>query len=120
MPIPDAGPTPLQWLLLEIERTPGPAVSKERLRDILRGMAGQRIFVTRRDLHLPDVRRLARGLLGAGLPCADAAAALAAQTGLSRRHAHRHVVWALNERALQAVAARQMSLIEGGEDRGSA
>lgn len=120
MPIQDAGPTPLQWLLLEIDRTPGATVSKARLRAILRGMAGQRIFVTRRELHLPEMRQLAAGLLNAGLSCAEAARLLAEQTGLSRRHAHRHVVWALNERALRAIAARQMSLIDEVDADGAA
>lgn len=119
MPIQDAGPTPLQWLLLEIDRTPGATVSKARLRAILRGMAGQRIFVTRRELHLPELRHTARRLLDTGLTCAEAARLLAEQAGLSRRHAQRHVVWALNERALQAIAERQLSLIDGPDGEGA-
>lgn len=112
----DAGPTPLQWLLHEIERTPGASVSKERIRTILAGMIGTRIFLTHRDLRMPVVRKLARALIDAGMSCVDATRQLAGSTGLSISQARRYVVCAMNERAIEAAAARQLGLFQGDTD----
>lgn len=112
----DPGPTPLQCFLAELDRMPGCGRTKARVLELLRRMTGQRIFVSRRDVHLPEIARIARALIDAGFSVAQAKAELSARCGLGRTQARRYVVQALNARAIEAAAARQMPLELGGDD----
>ena len=102
----DRGPTPFQWFLSELERRPGCAATKAAVRDILRGMIGQSMLVTRRDVAAPKVA-VARALLDAGFSPAEAKAELSARCGLGRTQARHYVTQALTDRAIAAAAARQ-------------
>lgn len=108
---PDIGPSPLQWLLLEVERSPdfGPR-GRARLELLLSRMVGSRIYVTKRDIRRPEWSRVARAMLDGGSTYAEAWQALALRCGLKRNTAQRIVSAALSQRALEAISARQMSL----------
>lgn len=107
MPKPDDdGPNPLQWFMAELDRRPGCERTKEMVRELLRGMTGQRLFVTRRDLLQPERLRAARALLDAGFTPTEARREMVARCGFSRDTAERVVGTALRERAVQAAANR--------------
>ncbi|MFM2057910.1 MAG: hypothetical protein RLY71_2295 [Pseudomonadota bacterium] len=115
-----AGPTALQWFLAELDRAQGCERTKGRVRQILRSMTGQRLFVTRRDLVQPERMREARALLDAGFTPTEARRELAARHGFGPRTAERLVAAALDERARQYIAAHQLALdLQGGNDDGA-
>jgi len=107
MPKPDdAGPNALQWFLSELDRRPGCERTKDMVRDLLRGMAGQRLFITRRELLQPERLRAARALLDAGFTPTEARREMVARCGFSRDTAERVVGTALRERAVQGAVSR--------------
>lgn len=107
---PDTGPTALQWLLIELDRLPGCSRTKARVHDLLRALVGQRVHMARRDLVLPQRRRLARALIDAGYTAQQARGELVARCGFSRDSAERLVTAALTERAEQGIRERAVAL----------
>jgi hypothetical protein len=103
---PDTGPSPLQWLLAELDRMPGCARTKAGVRALLASMVGQRLTMTRRDLVRPQQRQLARALLDAGFSAQQTRAELVARLALGRDTAERLVTAALTERAEQGIRRR--------------
>ena len=98
MTIPPEGPTPLQWLLIELEALPGCQVTKARVLALLRRMAGQRLQLRRRDLLLAERVRLASVLMDSGLTVTETRHQLAARCQCSRDTAERAVKQALINR----------------------
>lgn len=115
----DDGPGPLEWLLGELERMPGCADTKARVRELLRSMVGHRVYLARGLLVTPERRRIARALLDSGFTATQARAELAARGGFSRRTAERLVAEALQERALEAIRERQMVMDLDGPHAGT-
>lgn len=58
----------LEWFLLEIERMDGCKATKARFVQLIKALAGQRIYLSARVLVRPDQVRRARELLDAGNP----------------------------------------------------
>lgn len=98
MPISDDGPTPIQWLLAELDALPGCQVTKARVLALLRKMAGQRLQLTRRDLVVAERVRLALRMLDSGLTATQTRHQLAARCHCSRYTAERAVKEALIQR----------------------
>lgn len=122
---PDTGPSPLQWLLAELDRMPGCLRTKAGVRALLASMVGQRVTMTRRDLVRPQQRQLARALLDAGFSAQRTRAELVVRLGLGRDTAERLVTATLTERAEQGIRRRaakdkahesQGTLFERGDD----
>jgi hypothetical protein len=110
MPKPDdVGPSALQWFLIELDKRPGCPATKEMVRELLRVMAGQRLFLSRDLLGRGERLRIAQALLAAGFTATQARAELAARCKFSRRTADRVVAEALNQRAIAAAVTRQGS-----------
>ena len=107
----NSGPTPLQWLLIELDAIPGCIRTKDRMRTLLRGMVGQRMRLTQRDLVRPEAVRVARKLLDAGLSPTEARRALVGRLLISRDRAERLVMLALSERAVAAAAGRVVQMV---------
>lgn len=85
------GPSPLEWFLAELDRRVTDQASKRAVVAILRSMAGQRLYLTRRELTRPDLDRQADGLLHAGFTSTQARRELVARVGCSKRTADRLV-----------------------------
>ena len=98
----DAGPSPLQWFLAEIDRLPGNVLAKQEVRRILRRMVGQRMHLSRRDLVHPEMHRIARDLMAAGHSPKQTRKNLAVRSKCSHQTAGRIVTRALNARAEDA------------------
>ena len=113
----DEGPSALEWFLGELDRMEGCRDTKERVRDLLRGMAGHRMFLAKGMLVTPERLRVASGLLDAGFTATQARAELAARAKVSIRTAQRIVAAALDQRAIAAIQARQ-ALLDLGDDDG--
>ena len=62
----DDGPSALEWFLGELDRMDGCRDTKERVRDLLRRMAGHRMFLAKGMLVTPERLRMASALLDAG------------------------------------------------------
>lgn len=111
---PEDGPTPLQWMLSELDSIKGCDRTKQAVREVLRGMVGQRVYITRRDLVQPAKKLVARRLIETGFTAPEARAELVARLGVSRRTAERLVSDALAARAHEQMAKRQTSFnLEG-------
>ena len=95
---PSTGPTPGQWLLLELQTLPGCEDTKARVFELLRRFAGQRLRLTRRDLVQPDRERAASAMLAAGLTATEARRRLAGLYEVSQDTAERIMSKALSER----------------------
>jgi hypothetical protein len=95
----DDGPTPLQWLLIELAAMPGCEATKARMIELLRRMVGQRLRLTRRDLVQPEREQVARAMLAGGMSATEARRRLAALYGVSRDIAERLVTAALQSGA---------------------
>ena len=113
------GPSPLEWLLGELDRMDGCPDTKDRMRTLLRSMAGHRVYLSRGLLVTPERKRIARGLLDAGFTATQARAELAARCGFSRRTAERLVAEVLQDRALEAIRERQMVMDLEGDNAGT-
>lgn len=111
----DDGPSALEWFLGELDRMDGCRDTKERVRDLLRRMAGHRMFLAKGMLVTPERLRVASSLLDAGFTATQARAELAARAKVSIRTAQRIVAAALDQRAIAAIQARQALLDLGDE-----
>lgn len=89
------GPTPLQWLLGEIERMGGCADTKANVLALLRAAAGQRLYVSKRDVVAPFRVAQARALLATGVPATEVRRRMAIRFECSQDTAERIVLQAL-------------------------
>lgn len=94
-------------LLSEIDRLNISEFAKEEFRKMLRGMVGQRIHLSKRDLIRPNQVAITQKLLDDGLTRADVQRALCVRVQVSKDKAYRLVRLALEER----FANRQMDLL---------
>lgn len=94
----DTGPTPLQWLLHEVDARM-PAEHAATIRTILAPMAGQTMHITRRELVIEGIRASAAALLASGLERSVAVVRLARAHDISTRSAQRYIADAMTRRA---------------------
>lgn len=88
-----------EWLMLEIDRTPGPAEFKERIKSVLRGMAGRSVYWRRSVVVKPWQVGRALELLQAQRTVAQTRAALLdSGVAASERTAYRLIELALAQR----------------------
>lgn len=95
----DEGPGPLEWFLTELDRRVTDPASKRAVIAILRGMAGQRMFLSSSVLVKAGRVRAARDLLDAGFTATETRKRIASSCGVSLRTAQRIVSKALSERS---------------------
>lgn len=95
----DEGPGPLEWFLSELDRRVTDPASKRAVIAILRGMAGQRMFLSAGVLVKAGRVRAARDLLAAGFTATQARKQMASSCGVSLRTAQRIVAKALSQRS---------------------
>ena len=88
-------------LLSEIDRLNISEFAKEEFRRMLRGMAGTRLHLAKRDLIRPGHVAITQKLLDDGLTRADVQRALCVRVSVSRDKAYRLVRVALAERFAQ-------------------
>lgn len=101
--------TEIDELISRIEDVPGCAMTKRRVLAVLASMAGRRMFFAYRALVLPNRLHLAADLLDEHMTTAEAATALVARLGVSRRTAQRLVLKARQQRGQRAML-RQLSI----------
>lgn len=88
------GPSPLEFLLAEIEHLPGCSVTKARVMRLLRQHAG--LYLARRDLVLRYRQQVARELLASGMQPRDVRRRLRQLFGISADTAERIVTGCLS------------------------
>lgn len=88
-------------VLQEIEHLDVSDVAKEKVKDMLRRLAGERVFFTKAALVKPMQLSLATSLLNEGMPRAEVQKALSERLGLSQDTAYRRVLEALSKRGPQ-------------------
>lgn len=115
------GPTPLQWLLREIELMPGCSITKASIMTKLRAAAGQRLYLARRELVSPYRVSQAVQLLDTGMARQEARSRVEQRFGVSRVTACRIVARAILMRASSASAPAatrglQLELVMDDED----
>lgn len=99
----------LQALLHELQHLPGCAVTKERVAQLLRTLAGRRVYFARALLLRPrDVAAAVQQLDGAR-SVHQVRDSLCAQLGISRAKAYRIIGQALNLSARRVAAAHKVS-----------
>lgn len=91
------GPTPLQWLLAEIERMPGCPDTKRGVLALIRTAAGQRLYISRRDTISPHRVEQARAMLASGTSAKDVRRRIAVRFACSKNTAARIVSCALSQ-----------------------
>lgn len=99
----DEGPNALQWFLTELEQRVKCPDARRAVIGILRGMAGQRMFLASGVLVKADRPRIAHRLLEAGYTATQARKEIARRCGVSQRTAERVVATALTQRTAEAV-----------------
>lgn len=100
---PDLGPAAGEWLLQELERMEGCEATKAKVRDLLRRMAGQRVWLPKSLLVAPERVRLVLTMLNVGFTPSQARRELQARTRISRASAQRVVTDALRKRGETAI-----------------
>ena len=90
--------TDAEWLMLQIERVDGCERTKQAVKDILRGMVGTRLTISRRAAVAPARMEHAIRLLDAGNSVAQVRDAIMARECCSRPSAYRVISAALSER----------------------
>ncbi len=98
MRISDNGPTPSQWFLLELQRMEGCPHTKMRVRDLLRRLAGQRLYLSREVVKTPFRVEAAMVLLDSGMGRGQVTAHIKNRFEVSHRTATRTVMAAINQR----------------------
>ena len=102
MRISDNGPTPSQWFLLELQRMEGCPHTKMRVRDLLRRLAGQRLYLSREVVEAPLRAEAAMVLLDSGMHRGQVTAHIQHRFGVTHRTATRTVVAAIHERCARS------------------
>lgn len=92
-------PTPLDLFLAELDRLDGCPHTKRKVRELMRGMVGQKLHLSKRVLEGRERVRAAVVLLDSGVSATKTRADIARRFGVHQRTAERIVAAALNERA---------------------
>lgn len=100
---PDLGPAAGEWLLHELDRLQGCEITKAKVRDLLRRMAGQRVWLPKSLLIAPERIRLVLAMLEVGFTPTQARRELQARTRISSSSAQRVVTEALRQRSESAI-----------------
>lgn len=100
---PDLGPAAGEWLLHELDQLEGCEITKAKVRDLLRRMAGQRVWLPKSLLVAPERIRLVLAMLDAGFTPTQARQELRARIRISRATAKRVVTEALRQRGESAM-----------------